>query len=144
MDIADIPLFSMLRSRLGYLSERQRVIAENVANADTPGYQPRDVKPFSFQAHMQASSPMSAAGGLAVTQPGHIAGAGGKSAGAAVAGAKPQKTKDSETTVDGNSVVLEDEMMKLTQARMDYDAAVGFYQKSLDMLKLAIRRPGAG
>jgi len=35
-------------------------------------------------------------------------------------------------------------MMKLTESRMDYDAAVGFYQKSLDMLKLAARRPGGG
>ena len=38
MDLGDIPLFAMLKSRLGYLSDRQRVIAENVANADTPGY----------------------------------------------------------------------------------------------------------
>ena len=45
--------------------------------------------------------------------------------------------------MDGNSVVLEEEMMKLTDARMDYDAAVSFYQKSLDILKLATRRPGA-
>jgi flagellar basal-body rod protein FlgB len=46
--------------------------------------------------------------------------------------------------MDGNSVVLEEEMMKLTDARVDYDAAVGFYQKSLDILKLAMRKPGAG
>ena len=46
-------------------------------------------------------------------------------------------------TIDRNGVVLEEEMMKLTQARMDYDAAVGFYQKSMDILKMAIRKPGA-
>jgi len=49
---------------------------------------------------------------------------------------------DSETTLDGNQVVLEEEMMKMTQARMDYDAAIGFYQKSLAMLRLAARKPG--
>jgi len=145
MDIGDIPLFAMLRSRLGYLSERQRVISENVANADTPGYGPRDLKPFSFQAQVKAASAAvapSAADGMAVTQPGHIASPGAKHSLANAV--KPTKSNDSETTMDGNSVVLEEEMMKLTEARMDYDAAVGFYQKSLDMLKLATRRPGGG
>ena len=43
MGVDDIPLFGMLRGRLGWLSERQRVVAENVANADTPGYRARDL-----------------------------------------------------------------------------------------------------
>jgi flagellar basal-body rod protein FlgB len=77
---------------------------------------------------------------MAVTQPGHMMPPGAKRGAANV---KPVKTKDSETTMDGNSVVLEEEMMKLTDARMDYDAAVSFYQKSLDILKLATRRPGS-
>ena len=145
MDIADIPIFAMLRSRMGYLSERQRVIAENVANADTPGYAPHDLKPFSFQAQVQAASSSSSAvapaGTMAVTQPGHMQPPGARKG--LAAGVKPVKTQDSETTLDGNGVVLEEEMMKMTQARMDYDAAVSFYQKSLDMLKLATRRPGA-
>jgi flagellar basal-body rod protein FlgB len=148
MDIADIPIFAMLRSRMGYLSERQRVIAENVANADTPGYNPHDLKAFSFQARMQGRASSGSvvaatpAGTMAATQPGHMQ-APGSGKGLA-AGVKSVKTADSETVLDGNGVVLEDEMMKLTQARMDYDAAVGFYQKSLDMLKLAVRKPGAG
>ena len=54
------------------------------------------------------------------------------------------KSPDSERTLDGNGVVLEDEMVKLTDARMDYDAAITFYQRSLGMLRTAIRKPGAG
>jgi flagellar basal-body rod protein FlgB len=148
MDIADIPIFAMLRQRMGYLSERQRVIAENVANADTPGYHPHDLKSFSFQAKMQGMASTASAvaatpaGTMAATQPGHMQPPGAPKG--IAAGVKSEKAQDSETTLDGNGVVLEDEMMKLTQARMDYDAAVGFYQKSLDMLKLAVRRPGAG
>jgi flagellar basal-body rod protein FlgB len=46
--------------------------------------------------------------------------------------------------MDGNGVVLEDEMIKMTDARMNYDAAIGFYQKSLGMLRTAIRAPGRG
>ena len=52
----DIPLFGMLKSRLGYLSDRQKLIAQNVANADTPGYQPRDLKAYSFQASLMNQS----------------------------------------------------------------------------------------
>ena len=47
MNIADIPLFSMLRSRLGYLTERERVVAQNIANADTPGFAPKDLTGFT-------------------------------------------------------------------------------------------------
>jgi flagellar basal-body rod protein FlgB len=145
MDLGDIPLFAMLKSRLGYLSDRQRLIAENVANANTPGYQAHDLKAFSFQSHMQAAAGGAAgansvaatpAGTMAVTQPGHMQPRRSSS------GFKPQSTADSEKTLDGNGVVLEDEMIKLTDARMDYDAAIGFYQQSLNMLKIAGKRPG--
>ena len=145
MDLGDIPLFAMLKGRLGYLADRQKVIAENVANANTPGYMARDLKPYSFQAQMQASAAsqagtpgVAAAGAMAVTQPGHI-----QKPGAARAGVKPIKKMDSEETLDGNAVVLEDEMIKLTDTRMDYDAAISFYQSSMGMLKTAIKKPGA-
>ena len=49
---------------------------------------------------------------------------------------------DSETTLDGNQVVLEEQMMKMTEARTDYDAAIGFYQKALEMLQMAVKKPG--
>jgi flagellar basal-body rod protein FlgB len=49
---------------------------------------------------------------------------------------------DSETTLDGNQVVLEEQMLKMSESRSDYDAAIGFYQKSLGLLHLAIRKPG--
>jgi flagellar basal-body rod protein FlgB len=139
MDISQIPLFAMLRGRLSYLSDRQKVIAENVANSDTPGYAPRDLKAFSFHAQMQAQA-QGSAGTMAVTQPGHMLPPHAKKPGAAT----PVTAKDSETTLDGNSVVLEEEMLKMGQARMDYDAAIGFYQKSLNLIRLAARAPGHG
>ena len=135
-DISDIPIFAMLRARMGYLSERQRVIAQNVANASTPGFAPQDLKPFNFKAQMEAASQANAST-LAVTQPGHMQ---SKSAKAGTAAAvKPIKVQDSETTLDGNSVVLEEEMMKMTQARMDFDAAVAFYQQSMQLLNTAAK-----
>jgi flagellar basal-body rod protein FlgB len=143
MDPGDIPLLAMLKSRLGYLSGRQRVISENVANANTPGFQARDLKPFSFQAQVQAASTSSSvaatpAGALAVTNPAHLQPKGVKP------GVQGVKSPDSEKTLDRNGVVLEDEMIKLTDTRMDYDAAISFYQQSMGMLKMAVRRPGSG
>ena len=139
MDLSDIPLFSMLRGRLGYLNERQKIISENVANADTPNYRPHDLKPFSFEAQVKAAA--SSAGVQAITQPGHMQ---APNARRSLSGSKPIRAADSETTMDGNGVVLEEEMMKMTDARMNYDAAIGFYQKSLGMLRTAIRAPGRG
>lgn len=139
MDISGIPLFAMLRQRLGYLGERQRVIAQNVANADTPGYTPRDLKAFTFTAQVQSQA------GMAMTQPsqtavGHMPGTvrrmGGATSFRSTSGA------DSETTLDGNGVVLEDQMIKMNQSRMEYEAAIGFYQKSMTLLRMAARPPG--
>jgi flagellar basal-body rod protein FlgB len=75
------------------------------------------------------------------TDPGHM-GLGGQAGGAQGQAFGPVDAPDSETTLDGNRVVLEDQMMKMTEARLDYDAAIGFYQKSMDLLRLAARPPG--
>ena len=139
MNLAEIPLFNMLRSRLGYLGERQKVIAQNVANTDTARYVSQDLKPYAFDARVQMHQgppPMAA------TQAGHLApknerrGLGAQF--------KSVKTPGSETTLNGNSVVLEEEMIKMSESRMNYDAAISFYQKSMNMLRTAARPPGRG
>ena len=138
MTLNDIPLFAMLKGKMSYTNERQTLIAQNVANADTPGYMPRDMKPMNFdQAVKNAqSSPVLSAvrtnsAHMQLTQ-NSVAGADGD-----------QASEDSEVRLDGNHVVLEDQMMKLTQAKMDYDTAVGFYQQSMQMLQTAIKKPGS-
>ena len=57
MPISDIPIFSMLRTRMQWHQERQRVLAENVANADTPNYRPRDLSPPISAAQAQRPRP---------------------------------------------------------------------------------------
>jgi flagellar basal-body rod protein FlgB len=139
MDISGIPLFAMLRQRLGYLGERQRVIAQNVANADTPGYTPRDLKAFTFSAQVQSQAGL-AMMAPAQTTPGHLAGRSRGPGGGGVF--RSAKALDSETTLDGNGVVLEDQMIKMAESRMQYDAAIGFYQRSMSLLRMAARPPG--
>jgi flagellar basal-body rod protein FlgB len=141
MDLSQIPLFAMLRGRLGYLSERQRVISENVANSETPGFLPKDLKPFSFASQMAlAETQARAALAPMTTQSGHISPA--RNGGPGRAKVKTVTVRDSETRLDGNAVVLEEQMMKMTDARMNYDAAISFYQKSLNLLRTAARAPG--
>ncbi len=138
MGLDDIPLFSMLKGKLGYVNQRERLISENIANADTPGYTPSDLKPFSFEAALRPRLGLS---GLARTDPAHIAGR--PSASSAIADPySPQATPDSETRLDGNQVVLEEQMSKMTEARIDYEAAIDFYQQSMNLISMAARAPG--
>ena len=69
MAISDLPIFSMLRTRMNWHQERQRLLAENVSNADTPGYRPRDLAPLDFGRQVQQASGQLQ---LALTAPGHV------------------------------------------------------------------------
>ena len=129
----DLPLLSQIKGRLSWLDERQRVIAQNVANADTPGYVGRDLNaPTDFAAALRSG------GGVQMTRTSamHIAPAGQQARFDTVS------APDSETTLDGNAVVVEEQMLKMAESRMAYDAAIGFYQKSMQMLRMAARAPG--
>ncbi len=135
MSVTDIPIFHQIRDRLSWLGARQKVIAQNVANADTPGYGARDiVAPDDFARALRMSSP---GVGLTRTSASHIP-------------AEPHRAMrldnraapDSETTLDGNSVVVEEQMLKMAESRMAHDAAIGLYQKSLAMIRLAAKPPG--
>lgn len=134
MGVVDLPLLNQIKGRLGWLDERQRVIAQNVANSDTPGYVARDLTaPRDFAAAMRGQGgPLQ----MTRTSAAHIAPAG------PVARYQSNETPDSETTLDGNSVVVEEQMLKMAESRMAYDAAIGFYQKSLQMIRMAARPPG--
>ena len=139
MTLDQIPLFAMLKGKLGYLNDRQRLIAQNVANADTPGYAPTDLKPFNLPAALAAPAAASRGVAAATTHVAHIPAKPSTPKSTWKSGAKA----DSEVRLDGNQVVLEDQMLKMSEARLDYDSAIGLYQKSVTMLRLATRRPGS-
>jgi flagellar basal-body rod protein FlgB len=126
MGIADIPILSMLRSRMEWHQERQRVLAENVANADTPNYRPLDLAPPNFQEALTAQ-PVT----LARDNPGHIAADGGNE------GFSAQNEPHYEVRPGGNAVNHEDEMMRVASNQMDFDAAANLYSRSLALIKLA-------
>jgi flagellar basal-body rod protein FlgB len=127
--ITDLPLFSMLRTRMQWHQERQRLLAENVANSDTPNFRPRDLAPLQFD----KLTPTLTALGLDRTESGHIASSETTSS-------QFQKSRFGgfEVGPTGNAVSLEDEMIKVAANQMDYQAATSLYTKSLGLIKIAI------
>lgn len=115
-----------LKTRMHWHQSRQKLLAENVANADTPGFRPLDLKAPSIR-NSQGSVT------LATTSAGHM-GLSGAERGTF----DSQKASRFETTPNGNAVSLEDEMMKVAQNQSDYQLAASLYSKGLGLMKIAI------
>lgn len=135
MDLASIPFFQIIQSRMKFLEARQQAIAENIANADTPAYKARDVSESEFARLIEhgAGGQRPPSGGLRTTHARHIA---------PLADAGPFKfvdAPDRETAPSGNTVVLEDQMFKMSDTQMTHQAAVNLYRKGVELLRLAVR-----
>jgi flagellar basal-body rod protein FlgB len=128
--ITDLPLFSMLRARMHWHQERQRLLSENVANADTQNFRPRDLTPLQFD---QATTPMLAAIGLERTKPTHFA-----SSEASSSQFQSSRSGGFQVRTSGGAVNLEDEMIKVAANQMDYQAATTLYTRSLGLIKTAL------
>jgi flagellar basal-body rod protein FlgB len=126
MGITDIPILSRLRARMAWHMARQRVLAENVANADTAGYRPRDLAPPDFTSALQ-QAPLA----LARTHPGDLAGL------SPAAGFASRHSLRYDVQPDGNGVNREDEMMQIASNQMDYETVAQLYVRSLALIKLA-------
>ena len=137
MSLVDLPILGMLRTKMHWHQARQSLIAENVANADMPGFRPRDLaEPTSLKQTGALAAPATASiggDGLARTDVAHLglASAEGPSADA-------RRFKGFEVRPSGNGVNLEEEMMKAGDNQSDYQLAASLYQKSLDALKIAV------
>jgi len=128
MPISEIPLFSMLRTRMQWHQERQKVLAENVANADTPNFRTRDLRALDFGSQVQAAGQVR----VASTNPAHITGAAASGAFAT------DRNNKYDVKPAGNAVNLEDEMMKVASNQMDYQAAVSLYSRSMGLFRTAL------
>lgn len=133
--IGDLKLFDALKTRMAWHQDRQTVIAENIANANTPGYEARDLSEPDFKSILkQNQSKGLGAGALKQTNSMHLQ---AKNTNGEAAG-KAQKANDWEITPSGNSVVLEEQMMKLAENQMDYQTITSLYTKSIKLMKIAI------
>lgn len=142
MNFSDSPFFSVLQANLHHLGQRQKLIAENIANASTPGYKPRDTDEKAFTQALTSAARARSSHGLAMaaTEAGHVGFS--TTSGLKSISSKVIESPDSETTIDGNAVILEDEMMKQSQTRSDYETSLALYQKGLQLLRMATKAPG--
>jgi flagellar basal-body rod protein FlgB len=131
MSINDLPVLSALRTKMQWHQERQRLLSENVSNADTPNFKPRDLIEPKFDSTGASAGP---SGSLAMmrTAAGHIAPSGGGQSFAL------DRKAGFQTRPTGNAVNLEDQMLKVSANQMDYAAVTSLYSKSLHLLKTAI------
>lgn len=137
MDLNRIPLFSLLTKRASWLDKRQEVLARNIANADTPGYAPHDLKPQDFRRLLD--QPAARPGlGLAATNAAHTAGSTTPSKW------RQEKARETyETAPDGNAVVLEEQLFKVSETQADHRLALNLYAKHVAMLKAVLGRDRA-
>jgi flagellar basal-body rod protein FlgB len=134
MGLTQLPVFSALTEKMRWHQQRQALLAQNVSNAETPGYRGKDLRAFNFEDQLRTFSSVSVS--TAATSPAHI-----KVASAAQGGGfEAQKLNSFEITPEGNGITLEDEMMKVTGNQMDYDAVATLYTKSVKILRTALGR----
>ena len=132
MSISDLPVLSALRTKMQWHQARQRVLAENVSNSDTPKFRPRDLVGPKFDVSGAQKGSMGQLA-MARTSSSHFAPTDGGGKSFDVNGKVGFETRPA-----GNSVNLEEEMMKVSANQMDYAAATSLYSKSLHLLKTAI------
>jgi flagellar basal-body rod protein FlgB len=132
MPINDLPALSILRTKMQWHQERQKVLAENVSNSNTPNFKPRDLVEPKFDGKTGSVSGSGVSLAMARTTTGHI------SAESADPNFAQNRRAGFLTRPAGNAVNLEDEMLKTSANQMDYAAVTSLYSKSLHLLKTAI------
>ena len=127
MKLNYLSFFQLASQRMQWLSAHQQVVAENIANADTPGFKARAISPFAEMVEGKRATT------VATTHPGHIGG-NGHAGGIRVA----QDRAPWEASLDGNSVVLEQQTLMSSEISENYQLAAQLYGKGHQLLNLAV------
>ncbi len=135
MDLHSLKLFQMAMTKMDWASQRQKVLAQNVSNADTPDYKPKDLKKLDFKnvlrdevkaVQVSRTNPMHEKGTIPEQDPFR----------------SRTLMKSFEESPDGNEVILEEQMQKVGDTRSEYATAVQLMQSNLRMLKMALGKGG--
>ena len=133
MDLDNLKLFKLAMTRMDWATQRQRVLSQNISNADTPDYRPKDLNALDFKEVLRGQ--MAAPVTVTRTNPNHLKGTI----------QEQEKFRDIsqrktfEASPDGNQVVVEEQMQKVSDTRAAYDTAVTLMQANLKMLSIAIK-----
>jgi flagellar basal-body rod protein FlgB len=132
MELGNIPLFQLVKKRLSWLGQRHELVSQNTANADTPKYRARDIKPFNFREVLRQETrpPLN----MQMTTASHLPGVRKRASDFG----EGEVRKPYETAIDGNSVVLEEQMAKENETAISHRLTTELYKKHLGMIKAAL------
>jgi flagellar basal-body rod protein FlgB len=134
MTLQNIPLLQAMNAKMQYLSKRQDVLAQNIANADTPNYRARDLTKVDFGAVLKDVTGSQKIR-MEKTNPAHMT--------------SPDITQQSrnkkqkiiyEVAPAGNAVIVEEQMVKATQTTMDFNLMTNLMRKQSGMIRTALGR----
>lgn len=134
MTTENLTLFKALGAKMGYLNQRQRVISQNIANADTVDYRPQDLKDVDFGRVLRKITESNNIQ-LDTTNKGHMPPPN------EIADPKEAKQRKTyEVAPDGNAVIMEEQMIKAGKTSLDYNLIASLYQKNMGMIRTALGR----
>ena len=133
MSMDDIKLFASVHKRLNWLTQRQEVLAQNIANADTPKYQATDLKGYKFKEILQRESMQL---NMVSSESNHLPGQRKR-----IRDFSEEKVRSPfETSPNGNSVVLEEQMSKVNESQINFQFTTNIYKKHVQMFMMALGR----
>jgi flagellar basal-body rod protein FlgB len=130
MDYSSIKLMSLMKTKMSYLAENQDILAQNIANADTPGYRPKQLQKVDFEdMAMQEAHRLQ----MRATSPTHLG------------GTKPEQDfrtetqrKTYETTPVKNAIAIEEQMAMVSKNKLEYDTVTNLYRKTAGLFRIAL------
>ena len=131
MGLSNLPIFAIMTKQMAWLTQRQEVLAQNIANSDTPGYRPRDLVPLKFRDLLRPTVLRGMA--MKQTSSAHISATQRRTG---FRGATQKQTY--ETAPDGNAVVIEEQLMKVSENMGSYRLVTNLYRKHVNMIRIAL------
>ena len=136
MDLSTLNVFRVATVKMGWLSERQGVLAQNIANADTPDYRAKDLKAPSFSKIMSNGNHNVK---MVQTAKGHMIGLENTMNSRLI----KERDKDVyEVSPNDNAVIMEEQLIKISESSMNFKLASSIYSKNLSMFKMALNGTG--
>ncbi len=130
MDLKNLSVFGYAKQNMDYLTARQKVIAGNIANATTPGYLARELEKPNFDNDIKEERLQ-----MTLTNPKHMSGIAENTTQQNLKVYIPRPT--SALTIDGNGVILEDQMNEASKTSSEYNRMITLYNKYKTILQLA-------
>ena len=127
----DVGILRLASEAANHATARQSVIAENMANSDTPGYRAKDIVSFADTIHTKPNI----SAHFRPVRAGHIpfeTYANGYRA--------DEQSAFATETPNGNNVSVEDQMVRAAEVKHQHELALGVYQKSMNILRASLGR----